>query len=217
MGKQAEENDNKMGKSDDKVATDIEEEARRDYIKIDVDPLADELENMIADTVSMLPKKDVEIFSKEKIIENWIDNEETAVFLNRIVNDTSVDRFYYFDLVNERSILSFGGVAGVEFWDWFGQMLLYISFCRWLRRTCHGSLGYLAGMHVIMRWFGGTRLPRLLRLFYWQRVVFNQWRNAQQRRLGSLFVSMVSDIRLEHWVKPVVDTIKVNVDGANLF
>ncbi|KAM6549618.1 hypothetical protein CsatB_021294 [Cannabis sativa] len=46
-------------------------------------------------------RKDVEIFSKEKIIENWIDNEETAVFLNRIVNDTSVDRFYYFDLVNE--------------------------------------------------------------------------------------------------------------------
>ncbi|KAM6573209.1 hypothetical protein CsatA_017289 [Cannabis sativa] len=68
MGKQAEENDNKMGKSDDEVATDIEEDARRDYIKIDVDPLADELENMIADTVSMLPKYSPCIFRVPNIL-----------------------------------------------------------------------------------------------------------------------------------------------------
>ncbi|KAM6550249.1 hypothetical protein CsatB_000057 [Cannabis sativa] len=46
------------------------------------------------------------------------------------------------------------------------------------------------------------------------RVVLNQWRNAQQRRLGSLFVPSGSNVDLEHWVKPVMGKIKVNVDGA---
>ncbi|XP_060974688.1 uncharacterized protein LOC133039760 [Cannabis sativa] len=46
------------------------------------------------------------------------------------------------------------------------------------------------------------------------RVVLNQWRNAQQRRMGSLFVPSGSNIDLEHWVKPVMGKIKVNVDGA---
>ncbi|XP_060974644.1 uncharacterized protein LOC133039726 [Cannabis sativa] len=39
-------------------------------------------------------------------------------------------------------------------------------------------------------------------------------RNAQQRRMGSLLVPTGSRMDLEHWVKPVMGKIKVNVDGA---
>ncbi|XP_060965292.1 uncharacterized protein LOC133034254 [Cannabis sativa] len=46
------------------------------------------------------------------------------------------------------------------------------------------------------------------------RVALNQWRNAQQRRMGSLLVPTGSREDLEHWVKPVMEKIKVNVDGA---
>ncbi|KAM6590959.1 hypothetical protein CsatA_013564 [Cannabis sativa] len=46
------------------------------------------------------------------------------------------------------------------------------------------------------------------------RVVLNQWRSAQQRRMGSLLVPTGSRMDLEHWVKPIMGKIKVNIDGV---
>ncbi|KAM6599952.1 hypothetical protein CsatA_019561 [Cannabis sativa] len=46
------------------------------------------------------------------------------------------------------------------------------------------------------------------------RVNLNQWKNAQLRKKGPLFLASGENEGSEHWSKPVTDKIKVNVDGA---
>ncbi|XP_030504095.2 uncharacterized protein LOC115719264 [Cannabis sativa] len=46
------------------------------------------------------------------------------------------------------------------------------------------------------------------------RVNLNQWKNAQLKKKGPLFLASGESEGSEHWSKPVTDKIKVNVDGA---
>ncbi|KAM6593181.1 hypothetical protein CsatA_000884 [Cannabis sativa] len=46
------------------------------------------------------------------------------------------------------------------------------------------------------------------------RVNLNQWKNAQLKKKGPLFLASGENEGSEHWSKPVTNTIKVNVDGA---
>ncbi|XP_062105476.1 UPF0481 protein At3g47200-like [Humulus lupulus] len=45
--------------------------------------------------------KDMEVFIKNEIIENFVDIEDATIFFNQIFNDVNVEHFYYFDLVKE--------------------------------------------------------------------------------------------------------------------
>uniref|UniRef100_A0A803QEL1 Reverse transcriptase domain-containing protein n=1 Tax=Cannabis sativa TaxID=3483 RepID=A0A803QEL1_CANSA len=42
----------------------------------------------------------------------------------------------------------------------------------------------------------------------------NQWLHAQKNRSASILTDTSQGMEIEHWTKPVIDTIKVNVDGA---
>ncbi|KAM6550113.1 hypothetical protein CsatB_021789 [Cannabis sativa] len=101
-------------------------------------------------------------------------------------------------------------VSWTSFWDWFGQMILQ-----------HSTMAQEELLMVIWAiWHARNELVwrekslSAAEVILLARVVLNQWRNAQQRRMGSLFVPSGSNIDLEHWVKPVMGKIKVNVDGA---
>ncbi|XP_060959447.1 uncharacterized protein LOC133030654 [Cannabis sativa] len=45
------------------------------------------------------------------------------------------------------------------------------------------------------------------------RVVLNQWLNAQSQKHGALLIDDINNVN-EHWKKPMLNTVKVNVDGA---
>ncbi|KAM6563472.1 hypothetical protein CsatB_023470 [Cannabis sativa] len=101
-------------------------------------------------------------------------------------------------------------VSWTSFWDWFSQMILQ-----------HSTMAQEELLMVIWAiWHARNELVwrekslSAAEVILLARVVLNQWRNAQQRRMGSLFVPSGSNIDLEHWVKPVMRKIKVNVDGA---
>uniref|UniRef100_A0A803QRH0 RNase H type-1 domain-containing protein n=1 Tax=Cannabis sativa TaxID=3483 RepID=A0A803QRH0_CANSA len=45
------------------------------------------------------------------------------------------------------------------------------------------------------------------------RIVLDQWKNAQSRKGGALLVDVINNVS-EVWRKPMLNTVKVNVDRA---
>uniref|UniRef100_A0A803NVE6 RNase H type-1 domain-containing protein n=1 Tax=Cannabis sativa TaxID=3483 RepID=A0A803NVE6_CANSA len=45
------------------------------------------------------------------------------------------------------------------------------------------------------------------------RVVLDQWKNAQSQKGGALLVDDINNV-CKRWRKPLMNTVKVNVDGA---
>uniref|UniRef100_A0A803PJ01 Reverse transcriptase domain-containing protein n=1 Tax=Cannabis sativa TaxID=3483 RepID=A0A803PJ01_CANSA len=45
------------------------------------------------------------------------------------------------------------------------------------------------------------------------RVVLDQWLSAQSQKYGALLIDDINNVN-EHWQKPMLNTVKVNVDGA---
>ncbi|XP_060964883.1 uncharacterized protein LOC133033858 [Cannabis sativa] len=108
------------------------------------------------------------------------------------------------------SALTWSNVPMGTFWDWFSRTLVQ-----------HSTAAQEELLMIIWGiWYARNELVwrdksmSAAEVILLARVVLNQWRNAQKRRMGSLLVPSESSMELEHWVKPVMGKIKVNVDGA---
>ncbi|XP_060964249.1 uncharacterized protein LOC133033488 [Cannabis sativa] len=45
------------------------------------------------------------------------------------------------------------------------------------------------------------------------RIVLDQWLSGQSQKMGALLIDDINNVN-EHWKKPMLNTVKVNVDGA---
>ncbi|KAM6600853.1 hypothetical protein CsatA_020462 [Cannabis sativa] len=108
------------------------------------------------------------------------------------------------------SVLNWSHTPMESFWDWFSHILLQHSSTAQEELLMVLWAIWYARNEVVWR----DKSMSAAEVILLARVVLNQWRNAQQRRMGSLLVPTGSREDLEHWVKPVMGKIKVNVDGA---
>ncbi|KAM6573036.1 hypothetical protein CsatB_012436 [Cannabis sativa] len=108
------------------------------------------------------------------------------------------------------SVLNWSHTPMESFWDWFSHILLQHSSTAQEELLMVLWAIWYARNEVVWR----DKSMSAAEVILLARVVLNQWRNAQQRRMGSLLGPTGSREDLEHWVKPVMGKIKVNVDGA---